>query len=242
MGRIVFGRDRAGTQYYSVGIGSQSVAYVLERWEGSQWRFIAVLGDTTNLEPDRPYELHIGVIGQQVMLQVDTVQVLEAVLPTPLEGEGVGVAAWGPGGVRFDAFQVHTTRPRAFAVMQFGSPFDAMYTEVIRPACEELGLTVERADDWYRPGVIMQEIIQAITRADLVIAEITPKNPNVYYELGYAHAAGVPTILLFTPTETESLPFDVSGQRAIFYEDSIGGKAAVDRDLRRHIKSVLNRI
>jgi hypothetical protein len=84
--------------------------------------------------------------------------------------------------------KAHTKRPRAFAVMEFGSPFDAMYAEVIQPVCDSLGLMIERADDWYRPGVIMDDVIQAITTADLVIAEITPRNPNVYYEVGYAQA------------------------------------------------------
>jgi hypothetical protein len=242
-GRIVFGRDRAGTQYYSVGIGSENFAYVLDRFEAVRggWTPIYVVGSSENLKPDHPYEVVAAVAGQRVMLTVDGVQVFEAVIPAPLEGEGLGVIGWGVGGVEFHDVQTYTVRPRAFAVMEFGSPFDAMYSDVIQPVCEDLGLTIERADDWYRPGVIMDDIIQAITQADLVIAEITPKNPNVYYELGYAHAAGVPTVLLFTRKEDERMPFDVSGQRAIFYEDSIGGKSAVERDLRKHVESVLNR-
>ena len=59
-------------------------------------------------------------------------------------------------------------------------------------------------------------------------------------EVGYAQALAVPTILLFTSKDEEQMPFDVSGQRAIFYEDSIGGKSAVERDLRRHVESVLS--
>jgi hypothetical protein len=181
------------------------------------------------------------VTGQRVVLAVDEVQVLEAILPWPLAGDQVGVIAWGLPATKFTDVTAHAKKPRAFAVMQFGSPFDAMYEEVIIPICESVGLDVERADDWSGPGVIMDDIVQAITTADLVIAEITPQNMNVYYELGYAQASGVPTILLFEPKEEQRLPFDLSGQRAIFYEDSIGGKSAVERDLRRHVESVLSR-
>ena len=88
--------------------------------------------------------------------------------------------------------------------MQFGSPFDAMYSEVIKPVCESVGLTVERADEWHRPGVIMNDVVEALTTAEVVIAEITPANPNVYYEVGYAHAAGVPTVLLLRSARTRN--------------------------------------
>ncbi|KKK84342.1 hypothetical protein LCGC14_2784310, partial [marine sediment metagenome] len=63
-------------------------------------------------------------------------------------------------------------------------------------------------------------------------------NANVFYELGYAHATGKPTILLADPSEVEQLPFDVSGRRCIFYDDSIGGKPKVDTELRRHLESL----
>jgi len=63
---------------------------------------------------------------------------------------------------------------------------------------------------------------QAIERAAVVIAEITPRNPNVFYEVGYAHALGKPTILL--ARRGSELPFDIRSYRVVFYDDTIGGK------------------
>ena len=80
--------------------------------------------------------------------------------------------------------------------MEFTEPFDSLYAEVIRPVCEDLELEPYRADDVFRPGLILQDIISGLVESDVIIAEITPTNANVFYELGYAHARNTPTVLL----------------------------------------------
>jgi nucleoside 2-deoxyribosyltransferase len=70
----------------------------------------------------------------------------------------------------------------------------------------------------------------------LVIAEITPANPNVFYELGYAQALGKPTILLAQRGGT--LPFDIRSFRVVYYDDTIGGKTRVEQDLARHLEAI----
>jgi len=73
--------------------------------------------------------------------------------------------------------------------------------------------------------------------SDIIIADITPPNPNVFYELGYSHALGKPTILL---AQRESrLPFDVSGFRVIFYDNTIKGKGEVENNLRNHLNNII---
>ena len=84
--------------------------------------------------------------------------------------------------------------------------------------------------------MIVADIARQIVEADVVIADITPANPNVYYEVGYAHALSKPTILIAEkPTE---LPFDVSPFRTLFYENTIGGKAIVEAGLRKHLEAI----
>jgi hypothetical protein len=73
----------------------------------------------------------------------------------------------------------------------------------------------------------------------VVIAEITPVNANVFYELGYAHALGKDTILL--AERGKQLPFDVSGYRCIFYDNTIGGKQHVEESLRKHLRNISDR-
>jgi hypothetical protein len=120
--------------------------------------------------------------------------------------------------------------------MQFGEPYDTLYREVIRPVCAEQDYEPQRADDVYGPGIILSDIVRSIRRAAVVIAEITPVNANVFYELGYAHAVDTPAILL--AERGHELPFDISSYRCIFYDDSIGGKRRVEADLRRHLAAI----
>ena len=129
---------------------------------------------------------------------------------------------------------------QAFVVMQFGEPYDSLYREVIAPVCVERGFEAVRGDDMTGTGIILQDIIVAIREADVVIAELTPVNANVFYELGHAHATDKPTVLL--AERGHKLPFDVSGFRCIFYDDSIAGKREVELELRRHLQAMFWRM
>lgn len=84
----------------------------------------------------------------------------------------------------------------------------------------------------------MEDIIRGIETAQIIIAEITPANENVFYEVGYAHALKKPTILLANKKDREKLPFDLSGFRVLFYENSIGGKRQVEEGLKKHLKAI----
>ena len=139
--------------------------------------------------------------------------------------------------MKFTATRVERARPQAFVIMQFGEPYDTLYTEVIKSVAEKMGLEVYRADSVYRPGIILQDIIGGIVEAEVVIAEITPPNPNVFYELGYAHAKEKTTILL--AERGRELPFDIHGYRCIFYDNTIRGKNEVESELRKHLVNIL---
>ncbi len=121
--------------------------------------------------------------------------------------------------------------------MQFGQPLDTLYQEVILPRSEAIGLKVIRIDEVAGPGIIFEDIKRQIAEARIVIAEITAPNQNVFYELGYAHALNKPTILL--AQRGKQLPFDIQSYRVIFYDDSIGGKPALERDLQKHLDAIL---
>ena len=71
----------------------------------------------------------------------------------------------------------------------------------------------------------------------MVIADITPNNPNVFYEVGFAHGIEKPTILL-SDRSREKLPFDISGFRLLFYDNTIGGKSVVEASLRKHLEAI----
>lgn len=236
-GRIVFGFDSASQAFYSAGLGGFNSLYLLEQFIPSQGIVpVRSGGNPINLERDTDYQLSVVLTGQWVSLAVNGVEVLETALPIPLQGTQFGLTAWGRSPVEFSDFSAMLGKPTAFVVMQFGEPYDTLYHDVIAPACDDMGYDAYRADDVFGPGVILNDIIDGIREAAVVIAEITPVNANVFYELGFAHATEKPTILL--AERDQALPFDVQGFRCIFYDDTIGGKARVEADLRRHLTAI----
>jgi hypothetical protein len=237
-GRIVFGYNSATGAYFSVGLGGYTRAYVLDEYVPARgWKGLRVLGSNQNLDPHLPYDLEVDLRGQSVRLTVNTVKVLEEHLPYPPTGDQIGLFAWGTTEVKFEETTGEGANPRAFVVMQFGEPYDSLYSEVIKPVAETMGLEAYRADDVYKPGIILQDIIRGILEAEVVIAEITPVNANVFYELGYAHALDKPTILL--AERRSELPFDIRSYRCIFYDNTIRGKTGVETSLRQHLGNIL---
>jgi len=238
-GRILLGYQSMQSDYFTIGLGGHGKAYNVVHWSPSTgWRPLASAGSEANLPKGEPYEIFVRVHGQRIILDVNAVRVLEYVLPIPLPLGQVGLFAWGQeGGMEFSNMSVMEQRGDAFVVMQF-SGFEELYRDVIEPVTKEFGLRPYRADQKFGPGSIIEDIIQGIERSQVVIAEITPANENVFYEVGYAHALKKPTILL--AEKDKKLPFDLSGFRCLFYQNSIGGKRLVEEGLRNHLRAILH--
>ena len=239
-GGIVLGYRSPEQHYIFAELGAAQSAYsVGEYVSGFGWRPLATTGQLENLKDGRDYVLQVSLSGQELRVMVDSVPVIQHLLAHPLEGRQVGLIAAGSQEISFSDLVVSSSRPRAFVVMQFAEPYDTFYKEVIQNQAEAAGFEVTRIDEKAGPGVIFQDIQREIEQAEIVIAEITPANPNVFYELGYAHALGKPTILL-ARRESE-LPFDIRSFRVVFYNDTIGGKVEVERNLRRHLEAIAGR-
>lgn len=87
---------------------------------------------------------------------------------------------------------------------------------VINPAVERVGYTTTRADLTNESGQITTQIITQLLNADLVVADLTDHNPNVFYELAIRHAFGKPFIQIID--KKGRLPFDVAGQWTVFFD------------------------
>jgi hypothetical protein len=239
-GRIIVGYNGSTGNYYSVGLGGHNSAYALVSFtHGGGWQPIAALGAQSQLMANHTYAIEVRLLGQRISLAVDGVRIFQTALPSPLQGDQIGLFAWGNHPVEFKNFQASANQPNIFVVMQFGEPYDSLYREVIKPVCTKLGFNAFRGDDVFKPGVILEDIRRGILDSDIIIAEITPVNANVFYELGYAHALEKPTILLAN-RNTEKLPFDISSYRVIFYDDTIGGKSNVELTLTKHLTNIKN--
>ena len=99
--------------------------------------------------------------------------------------------------------------------MPFKTALKDTYNLAIRPAAESCGYRVVRVDELKGPYNIHREIIEYIFESDLVIADMTGHNPNVFYEMGVAHAIGNKTIMIIK--EGDQRPFDVSTYASLAY-------------------------
>jgi hypothetical protein len=122
---------------------------------------------------------------------------------------------------------------RAFLLMPFSPEFGWLRDE-ITAAGHETGVLVERADNIFRAGVIIDQVEEYMRAADVVIAVCTGKNANVFYELGIArphHEA------ILIAEGTDDLPFDVRHYRAQLY----GGTSPEDSraTLRQRVREAI---
>jgi len=100
--------------------------------------------------------------------------------------------------------------------MPFAQRFETLYREVFLPALTNCGYEAKRADTDPTTSVITADIERGIAGADLVLCEMTGRNPNVFYELALAHTLRKPSILLWSG-KSKDVPFDIRGVGRITY-------------------------
>ncbi len=93
---------------------------------------------------------------------------------------------------------------------------DKVLKHIITPSVELMGYNPVRADKISEPGIITTQIIQNIVESPLVIADLTERNPNVFYELALRHATKKPLIQMIK--KGEAIPFDVAATRIIHFD------------------------
>lgn len=102
------------------------------------------------------------------------------------------------------------------------APFDQegrRVQDTVRRAIQEAGLSVVPYNDAIRPGAeLTLTILDAIRGADLIIADVSGQNPNVLYEVGFAHALRKRTMLLVSIKSGSRLPSDFDGLRYFVYD------------------------
>jgi hypothetical protein len=206
--------------------------------QSPRWIDYQLVGQQSNLKANHDYRLETTLLGSQVTVSVDGVSLITSDLRETITKFKPGVWFLSQGDVEIRDFEVQTHDPRAFIVMEFSQAYNDLYAHVIRPVCKSLSISTVRADERHGPGVILMDIERQIAESNVVIAEISPINANVFYEVGYAHALRKPTILL--ALRGTKLPFDISGFRTIFYDNTIDGKAHIEEGLKKHLHEVFS--
>lgn len=115
---------------------------------------------------------------------------------------------------------------------------DNLFKHVFTPACKEVGYTAKRADKLLISGVITTKILEHLRDCEIVIADLTGHNPNVFYELAIRHAVREPVICLMN--KKDKIPFDLSNVNIIPYENTDSVDEA--NELKEKIINQLNEI
>lgn len=119
---------------------------------------------------------------------------------------------------------------RVFVIMPFAKEFGDVYIIGIREVAEKLALVVERADDIEHNSQILEVVQQKIRDYELIVADVSLPNPNVFYEVGYAHAVGTPTILI--SNNSQKPPFDLQSFNQIAYESLVDLRDKLEKRIR----------
>jgi hypothetical protein len=125
-----------------------------------------------------------------------------------------------------------------FILIPFSSDFEPIY-KLIKQILEspEFNLSCYRSDEIYKPGPIIETILRGIASSQFVIADVTGRNPNVFYELGIAHT--VKDFCVILTQNIEDVPFDLRHLHCIIYENSVSVADKLKHDLRKAVLAIL---
>ena len=112
-----------------------------------------------------------------------------------------------------------TVKPFVLVLMPFDENFRDIYTLGIKEACTNAGVYCQRVDEQIFGGSILEQIYTQIATAEIIVADMTDRNPNVFYEVGYARALDKQIILL--TRDANDIPFDLKHYPHIVYSDNI---------------------
>jgi hypothetical protein len=160
------------------------------------------------------------------MIFLENLRFLRAFTPSPTQAEAAATSGDIPrattppekvsGPIVSREPRVREFLDTCFVMMPFGEWFDRYYQEIYAPAIKEAGYEPVRADELFTTGSVVEQIWEQIEKAKLLLADLSGKNANVFYELGLAHAARKPVI--FTAAVVEDVPFDLRHLRVIIYD------------------------
>ena len=128
-------------------------------------------------------------------------------------------------------------KPSAFLLMPFEEEFNPIHESFLKPALEDAGFEVHRADDIESQQNILRDVLERIVKSDLIVADLTSGNPNVFYELGLAHAFSKPVILV--TQSIEEVPFDLTLYRLLEYNTHFAEIEKAKEQLTAYAKSFL---
>lgn len=126
-------------------------------------------------------------------------------------------------------------------MMPFDTEYDAVY-DTIKEAVSDAGLYCRRVDDIWDSDHIMADVASLLWRAEVIVADLTGRNPNVFYEVGLSHALPRKTVML--TQDSSDVPFDLQSIRYLKYDmEDISTHDGFDlkRDLKKRLRRLTNK-
>lgn len=127
---------------------------------------------------------------------------------------------------------MYVKKQMALCLMPFNKRFDKIY-DTVKKSCKHCNFECLRSDDHVTPGSILKQIVEMILEAQIIIALIDGRNPNVFYEIGIAHALGK-NVILVSDYNDNQIPFDLRSNRFVLYH----GEKELEQKLIKTLKEL----
>ena len=126
-----------------------------------------------------------------------------------------------------------------FVLLPFKEPYLTILNDHIKPIlADTFKIRSVKSDDIFRPEAVIETIQKMICASDVIIADITERNPNVYYEVGYSH--GVKKKVIFITQDIKNIPFDIAHLRCVIYEYTPRGVKLLEQNLIKAVKATFD--
>lgn len=131
---------------------------------------------------------------------------------------------------------------KCFVIQPFDNTFNKRFKDIFKPAIKAANLEPYRVDHDLSTRIPIDNIEEGIRDSAICFADITTNNPNVWYELGFAFAAGKDVVMVCSDERTGGFPFDIQHRHTIKY--SIKSKSDfedLEKDITEKIKAFLSK-
>lgn len=132
-----------------------------------------------------------------------------------------------------DPTQLSVKPNKVMCLMPFHERFDKTRNH-IQEVCEREGFTFVRSDDQFETGNLLRQIVRHILEAQVIVALLDGKSPNVTYEIGIANALGKPVILIAKLSQKNEVPEDLRPERLVLYKTMT--------DMKKTLRGVLKKL
>ena len=231
VGAIVF-RFQDPKNYYYAGVGGHGGRFFIAKMIGLQGQPLQTTGRSSSIKKITEYKIQVRCTGNRITLSHNGIAQL-SVLDDEFNSGPWGLHTWRTV-AEFHDLAATSVKPTCFVIMPFAPEFDEVY-QVIRETVQTRNFDCLRADERYLSGPIIEDVVDQIQKSDLVVADFTGKNANVFYEAGYADALRKPVIRI--AQSVGDLPFDVRHLRTFSYNTRLLGDRKLAHDLGEAIRA-----